>query len=272
MRLLLRLVGARRRGRAASATGQQGGTRRDFLDALLQAQEKHGFGDDLIVETLVSLTTAGISTVATTLEWYLLLMANDRAAQARARRAADHTEGAEEPYFEACILETLRLKTPLFVPRKCLADVEVAGFGLSKDTLLLPDSYRLAHDQGLWDGGPVDQFLPERFLGPERSLLQSRPSLRPRCPFADQTAAGPGATAFKFLPFGAGARFCPGAPLALEELRIFASALLRSFEWRAEGPGPVDLSEAYSFTLTPARPPRLIFEILAPQARQRRCD
>ena len=44
-------------------------------------------------ETLVSLTTAGISTVATALEWLLLLLARDPVAQDRAR--ADARRGSE---------------------------------------------------------------------------------------------------------------------------------------------------------------------------------
>lgn len=232
---LLRSVLARRRTRC-----QKG----DFLDALLEAQKKHGFGDDLIIETLVSLTTAGISTVATALEWLLLLLAQDRSAQERARNDGD--------FLDACILEALRLKTPLFIPRRCLEDIQVAGFKVKADSLLLPDSYKLAHDDTLWDS-PKD-FRPERFLGKERSFLTFKPGTQlPRCPFNRPSESG------KFLPFGLGARFCPGAPLAMEQLRSFMEKLL-TLQWRAEN-RTVDLSEAYSFTLTPANPARLIFAL-----------
>ncbi|CAE8586054.1 unnamed protein product [Polarella glacialis] len=258
-RLFRELITARRR----SESNRAGET--DFLDAMLKSQKKHGFGEDLIVETLVSLTTAGISTVATSLEWLLLLFAKHQSAQTQAR--SEILGQGEQRYLEACILETLRLKTPLFVPRMCLEDLEVSGWGLKEGTLLLPDSYKLAHDQAHWGGGPVDEFRPERFLNAERPLLDALPGLRPKCPFtgasrADAGAAEAtpekGATAFKFLPFGVGARFCPGAPLALSELHIFAAALLRAFDWQVDG-GQVDLSEAYSFTLTPLNPSRLIF-------------
>lgn len=232
---LLRSVLARRRTRC-----QKG----DFLDALLEAQKKHGFGDDLIIETLVSLTTAGISTVATALEWLLLLLAQDRSAQERARNDGD--------FLDACILEALRLKTPLFIPRRCLEDIQVAGFTVKADSLLLPDSYKLAHDDTLWDS-PKD-FRPERFLGKERSFLTFKPGTQlPRCPFNRPSESA------KFLPFGLGARFCPGAPLAMEQLRSFMEKLL-TLQWRAEN-RTVDLSEAYSFTLTPANPARLIFAL-----------
>ena len=232
---LLRSVLARRRTRC-----QKG----DFLDALLEAQKKHGFGDDLIIETLVSLTTAGISTVATALEWLLLLLAQDRSAQERARNDGD--------FLDACILEALRLKTPLFIPRRCLEDIQVAGFKVKADSLLLPDSYKLAHDDTLWDS-PED-FRPERFLGKERSFLAFKPGTQlPRCPFNRPSESA------KFLPFGLGARFCPGAPLAMEQLRSFMEKLL-TLQWRAEN-RTVDLSEAYSFTLTPANPARLIFAL-----------
>lgn len=67
--------------------------------------------------------------------------------------------------------------------------------------------------------------------------------------------------AAKFLPFGLGARFCPGAPLAMAQLRTYAAVLLGALQWRAEGRTAMDLSEAYSFTLTPGNPPRVIFAL-----------
>merc|ERR1712151_1020103 len=168
-------------GRAKSLESQG-----DFLDALLKAQERHGFGDDLIIETLVSLTTAGVSTVATALEWLFLLLARDQNIQTRARE--DAKSGGSQRYLEACIMETLRLKTPLFVPRRCSEDVEVRGFTLPAGTLILPDSYALAHDASLWNGGPVESFCPERFLGPERPLLDQLPSVRPSALSQDGSA------------------------------------------------------------------------------------
>ena len=237
---LLLLIAERR------SSGEQRG---DFLDVLLKAQKEYGFGEDLIVETIVSLTTAGISTVATALEWLLLLLAEDREAQERARRDSE--------FLDACILEALRLKTPLFIPRRCLEDIKVAGFDIPSETLLLPDSYKLAHDPEFWE--EPEKFLPERFLKEERPLLQMQPGLKLKsCPFSRPKEAA------KFLPFGLGARFCPGAPLAMEQLRIFASVLLEELQWRGSTRQPLDLSEAYSFTLTPANPAKLIFA-LAPK-------
>merc|ERR1712187_719570 len=67
--LLLDIVLARRRETRCDTR------KSDFLDAMLLAQERHGYGIDLIVETVVSLTSAGINTVSTALEWLLLLLA-----------------------------------------------------------------------------------------------------------------------------------------------------------------------------------------------------
>ena len=108
-RALRCLIDRRRRKVAPKEPG-------DFLDAMLKAQKTSGFGDDLMIETLVSLTTAGISTVSTALEWLLLLLASDRKVQEKARAGGE--------YLDACILEALRLKTPLFIPRRCLQDMQ----------------------------------------------------------------------------------------------------------------------------------------------------
>lgn len=255
--LLSELVVARRR--EVVRNNFVGDRKIDFLDALLRAQERHGFGVDLIVETLVSLTTAGISTVATSLEWLVLLLALNPEVQARARM--DALGQGEDRFLDACILETLRLKTPLFVPRRCLQSIDVRGWNLQKDTLLLPDSYALAHDPALWKSNDLDQFKPERFLNEEKHLLDHLPGVKPKCPFSNLFGKNQGVQneAFKFLPFGTGARFCPGAPLALKELRGISSALLCAYEW--ESPDGGDLTEAYSFTLTPKYESPIVFHL-----------
>jgi len=232
------------------------GNHKDFLDELLDAQMKHGFSDSLVVSTLVELTTAGISTVANTLEWLMLLLAQFPKIQAKAR---GDVRGELDcfRYLDACIQETLRLKTPLFVPRRALQDISVRGFRIPAGSMILPNSYALAHQPKLWSGSSaVDNFDPERFLGPEHPLLDQLPSARPRCPFPANSSTG--ATAFKFLPFGVGKRFCPGAVLGLAEVRSFAAAVLDALEWRP-ATNAMDLAEAYSLTLTPLRPCPLIF-------------
>mmetsp|Transcript_142662 Transcript_142662/g.371818 ORF Transcript_142662/g.371818 Transcript_142662/m.371818 type:complete len:559 (+) Transcript_142662:49-1725(+) len=249
-RLLRALIAGRRRAAANDA-------RHDLLDALLRMQQRNGLSDALVESTLVELTTAGISTVATIIEWLLLLLAKDAQKQGGARR--DVLGGGKIGYLDACIQETLRLKTPLFVPRRCLDDIQVRGWTIPAGTLLLPNSYGVAHEASLWRGASADEFRPERFLGPEAPLATHLPGVRLQCPYSDQSNSGgsKSAAAYKFLPFGVGARFCPGAPLALSEVREFAAALLSEFEWRPAG--VVDLSEDYSLTLSPARPCPLVF-------------
>lgn len=226
----------------------------DFLDALLEAQKENKdiLGDDLVVNTLVSLTTAGISTVSTALEWLLLLLGHDPEKQRLAR--SDVLGQGPEGYLQACIQETLRFRTPLFIPRLCLDKVKVGDFEVPAGNYLLPDSYALAHDPALWGGGSPSEFRPERWLQEEKWLLGQLPSARPRtngCPVAEHSAA------CKFVPFGVGARFCPGAGLALAEIRAFATAILEDLEWSVTADG--DLSESYSLTLSPKKPGRIQF-------------
>ena len=128
---------------------------------------------------------------------------------------------------------------------------------------MLPDSYGLAHDPALWRSGRLHEFDPERFLKEERPLLDQLPGVKPKCPFSSLFGGsgrdGTQNEALKFLPFGAGARFCPGAPLALQELRGIASALLCTYDWECTDGG--DLREAYSFTLTPKHQSSLVFHV-----------
>ena len=202
--------------------------------------------------TLVDLFVAGVNTVSSSLEWMLLLTADDTIAQERARLDARRIGvaggGGDRSYTDALLHETMRLKPPLLLPRVCVAPggSTIGGFHVGRGTVVLANNHALTSSPLLWREPQL--FRPERFLAEERKL-----SMR---------EASGSVEACKFIPFSIGQRACPGSRLACAELEAAATGLLRSVRWRRDA--TIDLSESYSLTLSPSIPQRLRFERVAP--------
>ncbi|XP_058715529.1 steroid 21-hydroxylase-like isoform X3 [Poecile atricapillus] len=114
------------------------------------------------------------------------------------------------PLLQATVSETLRLRppAPLALPHCALRHTSLGGLPVVAGTVLVPNLLAAQQDPDIWQHPEV--FLPERFLAP-------------------------GAPSRSLLPFGCGARSCPGEGLARAELFVFLGLILREF--RLE-PGP----------------------------------
>lgn len=189
----------------------------NLLQAMLAAadQPDSGVDDNAVAGNVTTMLLAGEDTTSSALAWLIWLLWQNPAALARARQevlchAPDPAALTPEQigaldYVEACALEAMRLKPPApFLPLQALRDTTVLGVLLPKDTLLW---CVLRHDS-------VDDRIfpaPERF-DPERWLPGGD---------ANRQAA---------LPFGAGARTCPGRYLSLMELKVAMAVLLARFD------------------------------------------
>lgn len=156
-------------------------------------------------DELVTLFLAGVETVAASMSWTLYLLARHpqvRAAvvdEVRGAGPLDVAAVAQLPLLSACIDESMRLYPPAHsIGRRALADVEVGGFGVPRDGIVLLSLYAMHRRRDLWVD--ADTFKPERFLG----------GPRPRA----------------YLPFGAGIRACIGRHMALLEAKLCLAALL----------------------------------------------
>lgn len=214
--------------------------RSDMLDALLSA----GLTDAEIHYTLVDLFVAGINTVSTQIEWYVLLLAKHPEVRDRAYADAVSSDTTAGAYTHAVINEVLRAKPPLLLPRQTTTDTSVAGYAVPAGTTVLANNYALTHDPSLWRN--PDQFRPERWLEEEAGLA----------------SGSAGVESCKFIPYSVGRRVCPGSRLADAEVKVATEVLLRRLRWKSVGGNPIDLGEDYRLTLSPIISQSLCFEFI----------
>ena len=118
---------------------------------------------------------------------------------------------------------------PLAATRHVLVPFEIDGYTIEPQTVIAVNAYGLHHDPALYP--EPERMEPERFLG-----------------------GGP--DAYSFLPFGGGAHRCLGDSLALLEIKIALSEIVRRFDLVAEDAAPAR-PERRGTTLVPRGGTRL---------------
>ena len=211
----------------------------NLLEAMIVAADRDNSGiDDRHVKgNVLTMLLAGEDTTANTIAWMIYLVWSNPSVFARARdeirevaagAAATPEQLGELPFLEACIHETMRLKpvAPIIfhqaVHDTSLGDIRVPA-GMTVITLMRQDSLdpKLVPDAGA--------FIPERWL----------------------TGANPAKRTS--MPFGAGARVCPGRHLAMLEMKMAMAVLLCHFDVDSVGTADGrDADEHLAFTMGPA--------------------
>lgn len=196
---------AERRGRGRPAPGGSHGD--DLLGLLLDG----ALTDGEIRDELVTMVIAGHETVAASLAWTLMLLAEHQPAQDRVRaELAGHPRpvpmlGHRDtlPWTRAVVDEALRLFPPAWAlsRRSQRADV-IGGHAVPADTMVIVSPWLLHRRAESWPD-PL-AFRPERFLD-----------------------AGAGRSGY--LPFGQGPRLCIGREFALGEMVMVLSRLLPAY-------------------------------------------
>jgi cytochrome P450 len=145
-------------------------------------------------------------------------------------------------YLRAIIKETLRLypPTPLLLPHFCMEDCEVNGYAIAAGTRVIVNAWALGRDAGAWER--ADEFVPERFLDGGGSA-----------------AADFRGRDFKFVPFGAGRRMCPGINFGMAVVELMLANLLYCFYWELPaGMAPQDVDMSVKYGLTSRRKEKLL--------------
>ncbi|XP_042059015.1 dimethylnonatriene synthase-like [Salvia splendens] len=229
----------------------------DFVDVLLQIEDGVQFTRDCVKALIMNLLVGATDTSAGTIEWVMLELLRHPRVMEKAKAELNSVTGrnrwveehdmAQLPYIYAVIMETLRLHpiATLLAPHCAIGDCNVAGYNVSKGTLVLVNAWSIGRDPDSWDA--PEEFLPERFIGKDIEFITG--------------------SNFAVLPFGSGRRRCPGMNLALKTVPTTLANLLHGFELKLEeGIRVEDISmeEQYGLTTIPKHPLSLIMEPTLP--------
>uniref|UniRef100_A0A182TFB9 Cytochrome P450 n=1 Tax=Anopheles melas TaxID=34690 RepID=A0A182TFB9_9DIPT len=118
------------------------------------------------------------------------------------------------PYLRACIKESLRMYPPTSGNGRCTGkDLVLQGYRVPKGILVGMGQLVLQREEGYFTR--PSEFMPERWLSGEAAS---------GCPSAKEVHP------FIYLPFGFGARSCIGRRLAMMEMEILVSRMVRKYD------------------------------------------
>nr|NP_001165933.1 cytochrome P450 4AB22 precursor [Nasonia vitripennis] len=189
-----------------------------MLDLLLSAERDGLIDDEGIKEEVDTFTFEGHDTTAMAMTFALLLLAENKKAQDKAREEVteilDRSEGnmgmaqiQEFNYLERCIKESLRLFPPVAtMARTITEDLQLKNYLVPAGTEVMYHLWEIHRDPNFWEE-PL-KFDPNRFL-PERSQ---------------------GRHPFSYVPFSAGPRNCIGQKFAMMELKSLIGRILYNFK------------------------------------------
>jgi cytochrome P450 len=215
----------------------------NLLEGLVSARDEANsqLSEEEIFGNIITILTAGEDTTAYSVAWTIMFMTEHPEIQQSMREEACRVLGNRETidafadlerleFIEAVALESMRLKPvapALFLEAN--EDMVVRDTFIPKGTNILAlTSLDALADENFSHAG---EFRPERWL----------PAKRPGTWNHNIRA---------FMPFGGGARVCPGRSLAMIEIKSVLAMICRNFEVHREiSAGPVD--ERFAFTTVP---------------------
>ncbi|KAK6779106.1 hypothetical protein RDI58_025824 [Solanum bulbocastanum] len=202
---------------ARKTTGE---TKQHFVDALLTLQKEYDLSDDTVIGLLWDMITAGMDTVAITVEWAMAELVKNPRVQQKVQEELDRVIGSDGivneadisklSYLQHVVKESLRLHppTPLMLPHMAGNNARVGGYNIPKGSIVHVNVWALGRDPKIWKE-PL-QFWPERFIEDDVDMKGHD---------------------YKLLPFGAGRRICPGMNLAINLVTSMLAHLLHHFVW-----------------------------------------
>jgi cytochrome P450 len=213
----------------------------NFLESLLvAAEDEESLTDEDVRGNLLTMLMAGEDTTAHTLAWAIYILAQHPEFQEKLFNEAEtvlgngnwlerYDEHSSLVYAEAVAYETMRLKpvAPLLM-NEPVEDVEIDGYLFKKGARLLSE-FRYA-------GMEEDNFSNAKEFKPERWIEHKTG----KCPMGHDTKA--------FIPFGSGPRFCPGKNLAMLEIKLVLSMLMKNFKVELVTPKE-NVKEIMAFTM-----------------------
>ena len=221
----------------------------NLLEALVIARDEPGseFSDSDVIGNAVTMVFAGEDTTSNTIAWLLNFVARDPRAAERIAAEADAVLGSAKVlqeygaldrfgYTEAATNEAMRIKPVApFLSLETNRELVIGDTLVPQRTLLLAVLRQAGKQEA--DFSQANQFRPERWL--------------------DQSNTSASDPARKLFPFGGGPRFCPGRFLAMAEIKMVMSMMMRNFTLKVDAGAP-PVRELFTFTMTPSALPLLL--------------
>ncbi|MDZ8136597.1 MAG: cytochrome P450 [Nostoc sp. DedQUE04] len=211
-------------------------TRSDVLSELVFAQDETGqpMSNEDIRGIFPSLLLGGQDASATAITWALYWIHRLPAVRERLLEelnalgeSPDPMRIVALPYLSAVCNESLRIYPTQVVtfPRLVESPIQVMDYELSPGTIVIGCIYLTHQREDLYP--EPKQFQPERFL--ERQY-----------------------SPYEFLPFGGGARRCPGEVLAFFEMKLVLATILRRYQLALADEKKVEKPKARGVNYPPA--------------------
>jgi cytochrome P450 len=219
----------------------------NMLEAMIAACDDadSNFTDQELIGNAITSVVGGEDTTANSIAWMINQLAQNPEAAAKLTAEVDAVLGDDPlvddwekmshfPYLEATHNESQRLRS--VAPANAVisnADCVVDDILVPKDTTIILSSIGAGLDESHFP--QRDSFLPERWIFDEKPDEADDPMR-------------------KLFPFGGGARLCPGRFLALTEIKIVVSMLMRNFELEPDRDAP-PIKQIMNFFMVPSSVP-----------------
>ncbi|PIN12384.1 Cytochrome P450 CYP2 subfamily [Handroanthus impetiginosus] len=223
----------------------------DFVDVLLSLPGENGkeHMDDVEIKALIQdMIAAATDTSAVTNEWAMAEVIKHPCVLKKVQQELDSVVGTSRMvqesdlvhlnYLRCIVRETFRMHPagPFLIPHESTRATTINGYYIPERTRVFINTHGLGRNTKIWDN--VEEFKPERHMQPDGSRVEISHG-------AD----------FKILPFSAGKRKCPGAPLGVTLVLMALARLFHSFDWGPPDglkPEDIDTSEVYGMTMPKA--------------------
>ncbi|XP_002130391.2 cytochrome P450 2J4-like [Ciona intestinalis] len=168
---------------------------------------------------LTDLFMAGTDTMATTVHWSLVFLAQKPQVQEKMAAEVKSVAGNDVittsmmdsmPYTRAVMHESSRLRPvfPLSLRHQATSDVTVKDYVIPTGTSVVANLWAIQNDPKWWK--QPSEFRPERHVTEDGGFTKSE----------------------KIVPFSIGPRYCLGSQIAIYQQFIFLTNLVRAFRFR----------------------------------------
>ncbi|KAM3211328.1 hypothetical protein ACQJBY_064859 [Aegilops geniculata] len=244
---------ARKSGASLDDDGDDSKEAMDFVDVLLSLPGENGneHMDDVEIKALMQdMIAAATDTSSVTNEWVMAEVIKNPRVLRKIQEELDAVVGRSRmvvesdlphlTYLRCVVRESFRMHPagPFLIPHESLKATTIMGYDIPAQTRIFINTHALGRNPRIWDD--VDEFRPERHLPADggRVEISHLPD-------------------FKILPFSAGKRKCPGAPLGVILVLMALARLFHCFDWSPPDglrPEDIDTDEVYGMTMPKAKP------------------